>query len=145
MRKPFDLSWRHHIMFLAKVSGIFNLRRALFETTSYIYMQKYDSNINNRPLKCKPQSRGQIKIKLSLIDCNSIVSFHVVQDIFWAHCFGGCMGGMVIHHPDSKVPGANMGPIWGRQDPGGTNVGPMNFANCACLSICLWLTSNKIE
>ena len=30
--------------------------------------------------------------------------------------------------PDSKVHGANMGPIWGRQDPGGPNVGPMNFA-----------------
>ena len=23
---------------------------------------------------------------------------------------------------------ANMGPIWGRQDPGGPHVGPMNFA-----------------
>ena len=31
-------------------------------------------------------------------------------------------------YPDSKVHGANMGPIWGRQDPGGPNVGPMNFA-----------------
>ena len=30
--------------------------------------------------------------------------------------------------PDSKVHGANMGPIWGRQDPGGAYVGPMNFA-----------------
>ena len=30
--------------------------------------------------------------------------------------------------PDSKVHVANMGPIWGRQDPGGPNVGPMNFA-----------------
>ena len=30
--------------------------------------------------------------------------------------------------PDSKVNGANMGPIWGRQDPGGPHVGPMNFA-----------------
>ena len=30
--------------------------------------------------------------------------------------------------PDSKVHGANMGPIWGRQDPGGSHVGPMNFA-----------------
>ena len=29
--------------------------------------------------------------------------------------------------PDSKVYGANMGPIWGRQDPGGAHVGPMNF------------------
>ena len=26
--------------------------------------------------------------------------------------------------PDNKVPGANMGPIWGRQDPGGPHVGP---------------------
>ena len=30
--------------------------------------------------------------------------------------------------PDSKVHEANMGPIWGRQDPGGPQVGPMNFA-----------------
>ena len=30
--------------------------------------------------------------------------------------------------PDSKVHGANMGPIWGREDPGGPHVGPMNFA-----------------
>ena len=30
--------------------------------------------------------------------------------------------------PDSKVHGANMGPIWGRQEPGGPHVGPMNFA-----------------
>ena len=33
-----------------------------------------------------------------------------------------------LHKPDSKVHGANMGPIWGRQDPGGPNVGPMNLA-----------------
>ena len=30
--------------------------------------------------------------------------------------------------PNSKVHGANMRPIWGRQDPGGLYVGPMNFA-----------------
>ena len=30
--------------------------------------------------------------------------------------------------PDSKVHGANMGPIWGRQDPDGPHVGSMNFA-----------------
>ena len=33
-----------------------------------------------------------------------------------------------VHLPDSKVHGANMEPIWGRQDPGGPPVGPMNFA-----------------
>ena len=31
-------------------------------------------------------------------------------------------------YPDSKVHGANMGPIWGRQDPGGPHVSPMNYA-----------------
>ena len=31
-------------------------------------------------------------------------------------------------NPDSKVHVTNIGPIWGRQDPGGTHVGPMNFA-----------------
>ena len=36
--------------------------------------------------------------------------------------------GRVLLFPDSKVYVANMGPIWGRQDPGGPHVGPMNFA-----------------
>ena len=35
--------------------------------------------------------------------------------------------------PDSKVRGANMGPIWDRQGPGGPHVGPMNFAICDIL------------
>ena len=30
--------------------------------------------------------------------------------------------------PNNKVQGANMGPIWGLQDPGGSYVGPMNLA-----------------
>ena len=34
----------------------------------------------------------------------------------------------IRQNPYSKVHGANMGPIWGRQDPGGPHVGPMNFA-----------------
>ena len=34
----------------------------------------------------------------------------------------------VRRNPDSKVHGANMGLIWGRQDPCGPQVGPMNFA-----------------
>ena len=31
-------------------------------------------------------------------------------------------------NPGSKVHGASMGPTWGRQDPGGPHVGPMNLA-----------------
>ena len=30
--------------------------------------------------------------------------------------------------PDSEVYGAYMGPTWGRQDPGGPHVGPMDLA-----------------
>ena len=33
-----------------------------------------------------------------------------------------------LTYPESKVRGANMGTIWGRQVPGGPHVGPMNFA-----------------
>ena len=36
----------------------------------------------------------------------------------------------IIVSPDSKVHGANMGPIWGRQDPDGPLFGPMNLAIC---------------
>ena len=36
--------------------------------------------------------------------------------------------GVFCNGPDSKVHGANMGPIWDRQDPCGPHVGPMNFA-----------------
>ena len=35
--------------------------------------------------------------------------------------------GMDNAYPDSKVHGANLGPIWGRQDPGGPHVGPWTF------------------
>ena len=41
--------------------------------------------------------------------------------------------------PESKVHGANMGPIWGRQDPGGPHFAPMNFAVWDCL------TSDEME
>ena len=34
---------------------------------------------------------------------------------------------IVTHFPDSKIHGANMGPIWGRKDPGGPHVAPMNL------------------
>ena len=37
--------------------------------------------------------------------------------------------------PDSKVHGANMRPIWGRLDPGGPHVGPMNLAICVYMDL----------
>ena len=38
-------------------------------------------------------------------------------------------------NPNTKVHGANMGPSWGRQDPGGPHVGHMNFAIWETFSI----------
>ena len=35
---------------------------------------------------------------------------------------------MISEDPDIKVDGDNMGPTWGRQDPGGPHVGPINIA-----------------
>ena len=35
--------------------------------------------------------------------------------------------------PYNKVHGVNMGPTWGRQDPGGSHVGPMNLAIWVCI------------
>ena len=39
--------------------------------------------------------------------------------------------------PDSKVHGANMGPIWGRHDPDGSHVGAMKFP--------IWVVPQKPE
>ena len=49
--------------------------------------------------------------------------------------------------PDSKVHGANIGPIWGRQDPGGPHVGPMNLAirDVLCASIICFIPCTVIE
>ena len=43
----------------------------------------------------------------------------------------------VLNSPYSKVHGANMGPIWGREDPCGPHFGPMKFV--------IWEYSNKID
>ena len=45
------------------------------------------------------------------------------QDFIWSMSYS-----VQNSVPDSKVHGANMGTIWGRQDPGGPHVGPMNLA-----------------
>ena len=49
--------------------------------------------------------------------------------------------------PDSKVHGTNMGPIWGRQDPGGPHVGRINFASWGCnvlLQFQIWPKTVKL-
>ena len=48
----------------------------------------------------------------SCLENNTIAFRHLTADIY----------------PDSKVHGANMGPIWDWEDPGGPHVGHMSFA-----------------
>ena len=43
----------------------------------------------------------------------------------------------MIDIPDGKVHGANMGPIWGRQDPGGPHAGPHELCYLG------WLNPNQ--
>ena len=52
---------------------------------------------------------------------------YICMCLFWKQYQTFSLG-LKKYLPDSKVNGANMGPIWGRQDPGGPHVGPMNFA-----------------
>ena len=48
--------------------------------------------------------------------------------LYLGNCSAVCNRSQLnVPDPDSKVHGANIGPIWGRQDPGGPHVDPMNF------------------
>ena len=44
-----------------------------------------------------------------------------------------------INHPDSKAHGANIWPIWGRQDPGGPMLAPWTLLSGNCLYASLML------
>ena len=60
-------------------------------------------------------------------------SFRFVTKFWWRLCITDATSSP-NDDPDNNVHGANMGPIWGRQDPGGPHVGPMNFAISQVLS-----------
>ena len=47
--------------------------------------------------------------------------------------------------PDSKVHEANMGSIWGRQDPDGPHVDPMNFAIWVRVLFAMATTTQNID
>ena len=50
--------------------------------------------------------------------------------VYGVFCEFTVRSGLPVHsNPDSKVHGANMGPIWDWHGPGGPHVGPMNFDN----------------
>ena len=68
----------------------------------------------------------------NLVVVANMTTFCVLTDVRWSSWwpFRLCVWStrLVVHvSPDSKVHGANMGPIWGRQDPGGSHIGSMKF------------------
>ena len=71
-----------------------------------------------------------ISVKKPMVKILSLLRLILINEGFFFLTWG--VGSQVKKKqsmfPDSKVHGANMGPIWGRQDPGGRHVGPMNVA-----------------
>ena len=68
-------------------------------------------------------------IPLSKINDICPTSFLFIKSfVYWPCSYITVNNNRWIIYPDSKVHGANFGPIWGRQDPGGPHVGRMNFA-----------------
>ena len=74
-----------------------------------------------RPGVCYGRRR-EVVAELKHTGCQSYLS---IDDIDRLRLHKGCTKET---DPDSKVHGANVGPIWGRQDPGGPHVGHTNFA-----------------
>ena len=113
------------------VDGIFKL--AYLNKTCYILMQFPLKFVSNVPISNRPTLA-------QLIDwCRSIYwRIYSLLGIDELYCHNNDITMVSSPYPsttpDSKVHGANMGPIWGRQDPG-PHVGPMNFA--------IWVGSEK--
>ena len=71
-----------------------------------------------------------IKIDYSQMNWNTCLSACIMEVNLQSvsHALNIWMQYGLQNIPDSKVHGANMGPIWSQQDPVGPLVGPMNFA-----------------
>ena len=77
-------------------------------------------HLNISFMKMRPYCPGQDELGACVLYVSSLLGYTL---FFW----------FSRHIPDSKIHGANMGPIWGWQDPGGPHAGPMNFAIWDCL------------
>ena len=64
--------------------------------------------------------------------------FRFSRDIVWNRKMNSIPEWMDECIPWFKVHGANEGPIWGRQDPGGPHVGPLNLAIWVSSQIIYW-------
>ena len=138
--------WRHHALDLNELTvrpfgnNVTNTKIIIFDKFQHFPLKTclhIDTLVQER--------RKSIANALGLhLPCTNL-SIHVYD--LWHTCYHFlCMGECTVRNsiifapknlywqkrnsPDSKVHGVNMGPIWGRQDPGGAHVGLMNLAIC---------------
>ena len=82
------------------------------------------------------QDRWETWAPLQYKDCLSRYGIRMVK-IRWYHDYH-IFTMRILLLPDNKVHGTDMGPIWGRQDPGGPHVGPMSLAMWADIFLLKW-------
>ena len=58
---------------------------------------------------------------------NIVITERSKQRKQWLEAMWSCKAFFIFIYHDRKVQGANTWPIWGREDPGGPHVGPMNY------------------
>ena len=134
--------------------GAYNLRKMYSYWSSHSQRQRYDTS-NFELMAINLCHIDFIEYERINAPYFCLVLYQLILPISFKHCFTGLGWSMDYrspsdvtpenisayltwiqlnwtcnqrNHPHGKVPGANMGPIWGQQDPGGPHVGPRNFA-----------------
>ena len=97
---------------LQKMLKIFNVEMSLKFTNLTLWSNLPGSN----ELICLPSEIDEYFLEYCSLSAHRVVLSHQIAVVLRTNI------------PDSKVHGVNMGPLWGRQDPCGPHVSPMNFA-----------------
>ena len=106
-----QLSWQSMCKIVTWLALVF-----IFSSKSKIIFKRFGLWAHQAFVQWVPNHRPQWEMQMAFV-----YQLHMV------------ISSLIYHHPDSKVHGAYMGPMWGRQDPGGPHVGPMNLAIRALL------------
>ena len=124
---PFRLVSINVITFIHK----YRIHSALAVATAVQMKQSWRMWIKSTDKGAQKQRITQYKHRKNISECIMRTSWHWdvfrLNDSLCGETIGQCWIANTTN-PDSKVHGANMGPIWGRQDPGGPHVGPKNLA-----------------
>ena len=93
----------------------------------WLWFQKPVTMLSSRS-DCQTNCQAKnIPMYIKEMDTYQIHWIWRIKNMQMIDCFWLCLSHF-CSFPDSKVHGANMRPIWGRQEPGRPHVGPINFA-----------------